>query len=46
MRPGKLQKDLERELAFHVAERADDLHAAGLSPSDALLQARLPVRQL
>jgi putative ABC transport system permease protein len=40
MRPGKLQKDLERELAFHVAERADDLHAAGLSPSDALLQAR------
>jgi putative ABC transport system permease protein len=40
LRPGRLQKDLERELAFHVAERADDLRAAGLSSSDALLQAR------
>ncbi len=40
LRPGRLQKDLERELSFHVAERADDLRAAGLSSSDALLQAR------
>ncbi len=40
MRPGRLQNDLERELAFHVTERADDLRAAGLSSSDALLQAR------
>jgi putative ABC transport system permease protein len=40
MRPRRLQSDLERELAFHVAERADDLRAAGLNSSDALLQAR------
>jgi putative ABC transport system permease protein len=40
MQPGRLQRDLERELAFHVAERADDLRATGLNSNDALLQAR------
>jgi putative ABC transport system permease protein len=40
IRPGRLQKDLERELAFHIAERADDLRAAGLRSGDALFEAR------
>src|SRR5215471_19260697 len=40
IRPGRLQKDLERELAFHIAERADDLRAAGLRSGDASLEAR------
>jgi putative ABC transport system permease protein len=40
IRAGRLQKDLERELAFHMAERADDLRAEGLRSGDALLEAR------
>ena len=39
-RSGRLQRDLERELAFHMAERVDDLTAAGLNSAEALRQAR------
>ena len=40
MRPERLQSDLERELAFHIAEREDDLRAAGLDSGDAFRKAR------
>ena len=41
MRPGRLQKDVERELAFHVAERAEELRESGMSEADAWRAARL-----
>ena len=41
MRPGRLQKDLERELAFHVTERAEELRENGMSEADAARVARL-----
>ena len=28
--PGRLQRDIDRELAFHLAERADQLRAEGV----------------
>jgi putative ABC transport system permease protein len=40
VRPGKLERDIDRELAFHVAERADDLRAEGVRDEDALRHAR------
>lgn len=39
-RAGKVSDDIDRELAFHVAERADELIAAGSSPEAARLEAR------
>ena len=39
-RAGKVSDDIDRELAFHVAERADDLIADGASPEAARLEAR------
>ena len=39
-RAGKVSDDIDRELAFHVAERADELIAAGASPEAARLEAR------
>src|SRR6185436_19200803 len=36
----RLSKDIEREVNFHIAERADDLRAAGLSDHEAADQAR------
>ncbi len=39
-RPGRLQRDLERELAFHVRERAEELRESGVSPEEALRTAR------
>jgi putative ABC transport system permease protein len=41
LRPGRVNRDLERELAFHVRERADDLRAAGADSGEALRLARL-----
>jgi hypothetical protein len=38
-RSDRLASDLDRELAFHVAERADDLRAAGLSEREAQREA-------
>ena len=39
-RAGKVSDDIDRELAFHLAERADELTAAGASPEAARLEAR------
>jgi putative ABC transport system permease protein len=40
-RPSKVQSDIERELAFHLAERADQLRSEGLSEAEARRRARL-----
>jgi putative ABC transport system permease protein len=40
-RQGRLQRDIERELSFHVAERADQLRAQGLSAEEATRRARI-----
>src|SRR2546425_355734 len=39
-RRDRLRRDIDRELAFHVAERADELRASGMSEDEALRQAR------
>jgi predicted permease len=39
-RPGKVSDDIDRELAFHVAERTDELIADGVSPEAARTEAR------
>lgn len=41
LRPGRLQRDLERELNFHVRERAEELQQTGMTQTDALRSARL-----
>ena len=33
LRPDQVSRDIEREMAFHLAERADDLVAAGMTPA-------------
>ncbi|HET9948650.1 MAG TPA: ABC transporter permease [Longimicrobiales bacterium] len=40
LRPERLSRELDREIAFHVAERADELMAAGMSEAEALREAR------
>ncbi|MGA3238739.1 MAG: ABC transporter permease [Bryobacteraceae bacterium] len=40
LRPGRLQSDLERELSFHVRERAEELQAGGMSGEHAVRAAR------
>src|SRR5438093_13529817 len=40
-RRGRVQNEIEREMAFHIAERKDDLRAAGFSDEDAARRARL-----
>ena len=40
MRSERLSRDLEREMAFHLSERADELVAGGLSEPEALREAR------
>ena len=39
-RSRRLSRDIDRELAFHMAERADELIAAGMSEADAAREAR------
>lgn len=39
-RPGKVSDDIDRELQFHLAERIDDLTAAGVPPEAARREAR------
>jgi putative ABC transport system permease protein len=39
-RADRVKRDIDRELAFHIQERTDDLKAAGLSPADAASAAR------
>jgi len=38
--PGRVEREIEREVSFHIAERADELRAAGLSETEALRVAR------
>ncbi|HEY5060816.1 MAG TPA: ABC transporter permease, partial [Gemmatimonadaceae bacterium] len=40
VRPERLSVDIERELSFHLRERAGDLEAAGMSASEAAIEAR------
>src|SRR3954454_1239218 len=40
LRPGRMNRDLERELAFHIAERAAELQAGGMTETEAWRQAR------
>jgi putative ABC transport system permease protein len=40
MRSDRLGRDIDRELAFHVAERVDELVAAGMSEAEARREAR------
>jgi putative ABC transport system permease protein len=37
---GKLEREIRRELEFHVAERTDELRASGLPPEEAARRAR------
>ena len=46
LRPGRMQRDLERELSFHIAERAEELQAGGMSAVEAWNLRPAPVRQL
>ena len=39
-RPGRLHRDLERELRFHVNERIDELQDAGMNAETAARLAR------
>ena len=39
--PSKVQREIERELAFHLAERADQLRSEGMSDAEARRRARL-----
>src|SRR5580704_10645737 len=41
-----MQSDLERELSFHVRERAEELQAGGMSGDEAAREARQAVRGL
>jgi putative ABC transport system permease protein len=41
IRSGGLERDIARELAFHIEERADALQAEGLTREEALRRARL-----
>ena len=41
LRRGRVDSDIDRELAFHIAERVDQLRAQGLTESEALRSARL-----
>ena len=36
LRPGRLERELDRELSFHLLERADELQANGMSREEAL----------
>jgi putative ABC transport system permease protein len=39
-RPERLSRDIEREMAFHIAERAEELRRGGMPEGEALLEAR------
>src|SRR5262245_23451938 len=41
MRPGRVEREIRRELEFHVAERADELRRSGLSAEEAERRARV-----
>ncbi|HEY9465698.1 MAG TPA: ABC transporter permease, partial [Vicinamibacterales bacterium] len=41
LRPATLERDIDREIAFHIREREDELRAGGLSADEARRRARL-----
>ena len=41
VRPGHIERDIDREMRFHLAERIDDLRAQGLTQEEASRRARL-----
>ncbi len=41
LRPGRLQRDLDRELSFHLTERIEELQEKGLSQAEAARTAQL-----
>jgi putative ABC transport system permease protein len=41
LRPARLQRDIEREITFHISERADHLRSEGFSDEEARRRARL-----
>ena len=43
LRRGKLERDLAREVAFHIDEQADALTRGGIPRDEARRQARLQV---
>ena len=43
---GKVEREIRRELEFHVAERVDELQAAGLSEEEAERRARLSTAEV
>jgi putative ABC transport system permease protein len=38
--PGRMEREIEREVSFHIAERADELRAAGMSEREAWRRAQ------
>src|SRR5689334_15828534 len=40
LRPGRVGREIDRELAFHLREKLDELQAAGLSETEAALAAQ------
>ena len=40
-RPNRVQRDIDREISFHLAERAEDLQREGADPDEARRRARL-----
>jgi hypothetical protein len=43
LRPGRVERDIAREVSFHIAERTDELRAGGLSEQEAARRARARV---
>ena len=41
VRPGRVERDIDREMRFHLAERIDELRAQGLTDAQASRRARL-----
>src|SRR5687768_17841472 len=41
VRPGRVERDIDREMRFHLAERIDELRAQGLTDAEASRRARL-----
>jgi putative ABC transport system permease protein len=41
LRPARTWRDIDRELTFHIAERADQLESEGLSHDEAMRRARI-----
>ncbi|MFN2566407.1 MAG: permease prefix domain 1-containing protein, partial [Gemmatimonadaceae bacterium] len=39
-RPDRLSGDIDREMSFHIAERAEELRRGGMPEGEALLEAR------